>query len=196
VSTNAVADDRNYLWVKFRDIFLSDPQIWKLFHDYSFDVLNSGWSDYSARDIFGRLRWHVHIETSDPDFKLNNVWSPYYSRMFMWVYPGLGPSCWADGTQRPWGVRKPLVNDGFFELRTVDTNLDVESEIFGWAQNQRSDERVLFKLKRISRGTCEADSCICADIVAVPGDLWGLASISLCHRHAELAVAYAERNNL
>jgi hypothetical protein len=32
--------------------------------------------------------------------------------------------------QRPWGVSKPLINDGFFELRTVKTNFEIEHALY------------------------------------------------------------------
>jgi hypothetical protein len=130
-----VIDDANPLWEVALETFNSDSQVWALFEEYSLAAAQRH-KQYSARTIFERIRWHVEVETNDLEFKLNNNWPPYFSRIFMWRHPHLGPSCWRGDQpeQQPWGQRKPLVNDGFFELRSIDTNFVVEQALFTWAR--------------------------------------------------------------
>lgn len=123
-------DDQNPLWEKFAVVFSDDPTLWTLMKKYTFEAIAAGRRDYSARTIFHRIRWHVHVQTGDPEFKINDHWTPYYSRVFMWAHPQHAPSCWRDGRQCPWGVRAPTVNDGFFELREVGTNFEIEEAIY------------------------------------------------------------------
>jgi hypothetical protein len=132
-------DDKSHLWEKFYRAFLEEPKLWELMQRFSFDAVKAGHQHYSARTIFERIRWHVQVETNDPDFKINNDWPPYYSRVFMWAFPQHGPSCWRGNPpqQCPWGVSKPLVNDGFFELRVIDTNFEVEKTIYDWLEKVR-----------------------------------------------------------
>jgi len=65
------------------------PEVWDLFVLFTLEKINQGFSHYSARGIFHRIRW----ETDDPsyekglEFKLNDHHSPFYSRRFMKIYP-------------------------------------------------------------------------------------------------------------
>lgn len=135
-----VTDDQSELWSKFYSTLCENPELWALMQRFSFEAINAGFNHYSARTIFERIRWHYHIETSDPDFKINDHWPPYFSRVFMWAHPQHGPSCWRGDPpeQRPWGVHKPAVNDGFFELRTVDTNFAIEEHLHSYYSSWRS----------------------------------------------------------
>lgn len=191
-------DDESRLWAVFDETLKADPKVWDLFHSYSWEAISKGWSNYSARDIFGRLRWHVHIETSDADFKLNNVWSPYYGRLFMWMYPHLGPSCWAGSspTQRPWGVKNPQINDGFFELRAVKTHFEIEQRLFAWAREEGNMTAAKpFAIKKTRKtGECAAMRCTDPSTRDCPFDeLWQTSdAVELCDRHMATALAYAE----
>lgn len=185
-------DDKSPLWTKFRDIFDSDPQLWALMQRFTWELIRTGRQRYSSRTVFERIRWHIDVHTSDAEFKINDHWPPYFSRLFMWVNPQYGPSCWRGDTpeQRPWGNRKPRINDGFFELRSVDTNFEIEQRLYAWARG------VLFQLKSGPALGCEAMGCIRKDLVQLPGDLWGRDKVRLCNDHAGVAIAYAERHNI
>ena len=66
-----------------------NPEVWDLFVRFTLQKINRGFSHYSARGIFHRIRW----ETDDPsyekgvEFKLNDHHSPFYARRFMKMYP-------------------------------------------------------------------------------------------------------------
>ena len=65
------------------------PEVWDLFVQFTREKIKQGFTNYSARGIFHRIRW----ETDKPDyqegceFKLNDHHSPFYSRRFMRMYP-------------------------------------------------------------------------------------------------------------
>lgn len=65
------------------------PEVWDLFVQFTTDKIEQGFTNYSARGIFHRIRW----ETDKPDyhegyeFKLNDHHSPFYARRFMKMYP-------------------------------------------------------------------------------------------------------------
>lgn len=39
--------------------------------------------------LFGRVRWVLSLDTTAPDFKLNNDYAPFYSRLIMAQEPDL-----------------------------------------------------------------------------------------------------------
>ena len=65
------------------------PEVWHLFDLYTWDRIDRGCKNYSARGVFHRIRW----ETSTPsytlgkEFKLNNNHSPFYARAWMKLHP-------------------------------------------------------------------------------------------------------------
>lgn len=82
---------------EFLEFDRANPRIRELFERFTFQVIATGRSRYSADAIWQRLRWHVDIETKSPDgFKLNNNYRTYYGRRFMNDHPE---------------------HDGFFETR-------------------------------------------------------------------------------
>ena len=65
------------------------PEVWNLFVQFTKEKAEKGFTNYSARGIFHRIRW----ETDKPDyqegceFKLNDHHSPFYARAFMKKFP-------------------------------------------------------------------------------------------------------------
>jgi len=64
-----------------------NPDIYRYFVRFTFEVIKTGRTNYSVNAIFERIRWHTEIETRGSDFKLNNNYRAYYARMFMHEYP-------------------------------------------------------------------------------------------------------------
>jgi hypothetical protein len=65
---------------KFWEYHGKNPQVFTLFKEYAFQLLNAGRSRYSARTIIHRIRWHNDITTTGDDgFKICNNHSPYYA---------------------------------------------------------------------------------------------------------------------
>ena len=72
---------------KFREFHDNNPRVWELLQRFTLEVINKGFKHYSVKAVFERIRWHTDVETSDPEFKLSNNHTAYYSRMFMDKYP-------------------------------------------------------------------------------------------------------------
>lgn len=73
--------------VKFHN---KHPQIWELFCQFTFELINKGFKNYSAQHgIFARIRWHIDTATSNRGkaFKINNNYSAFYARWFMEKFP-------------------------------------------------------------------------------------------------------------
>lgn len=71
----------------FEEFHEQNPHVWKLFEGFTFEAINVGRPRYSAKAVVERIRWHVDIETNDPDFKINNNHTAFYARMFMDRHP-------------------------------------------------------------------------------------------------------------
>jgi len=64
------------------------PEVWTLFIKFSFERIQKGYIHYSARGIFQRIRWETdQAKTNESEFKLNDHYSPFYSRRFMKQFP-------------------------------------------------------------------------------------------------------------
>ena len=72
---------------KFREFHDKNPRVWVLLQRFTFEIINKGFKNYSVKAVFERIRWHTDVETSDPEFKLSNNHTAYYSRMFIDKYP-------------------------------------------------------------------------------------------------------------
>ena len=72
------------------------PEVWKLFVEFTHDVIRAGFKNYSANAIFERIRWEVDVVSmrsvvtegaNRKPFKLNNNYRAYYARRFHRMYP-------------------------------------------------------------------------------------------------------------
>ena len=69
---------------QFKEYHKDNPKVYQLFCYFTKQVINSGFSKYSAEAIFNQIRWYTNIETKgDEEYKLNNDFKPYYSRKYM-----------------------------------------------------------------------------------------------------------------
>lgn len=68
---------------------LEHPEVWSLFIQFTKDRISRGFSHYSARAIFHRIRWETAVPEYElgKGFKMNDHHSPFYSRWFMEAYP-------------------------------------------------------------------------------------------------------------
>tara|TARA_R110000744_G_scaffold136983_2_gene247317 strand:- start:606 stop:1001 length:396 start_codon:yes stop_codon:yes gene_type:complete len=93
-----------------------NPDIYRLFIKYAGEVSGAGRSNYSARIIIERIRWHMAVETKSIDeFKINDHHVPFYARMFMYDHPEM---------------------ENFFELRCAQW----ENEFMQWLDMDRRDQ--------------------------------------------------------
>jgi len=68
---------------KFEEYHRDNPHVFRLFKQYSEQALDRGYTKFSAKAVFERLRWHYQMETVGDDFKLNNNYTAYYARLLM-----------------------------------------------------------------------------------------------------------------
>ena len=72
---------------EFQKYHETNPQVYEMFKRFAFELINSNVKSTGVRLVIERIRWETTIQTEGDAFKLNNNWSPYYSRMFMKDYP-------------------------------------------------------------------------------------------------------------
>lgn len=66
----------------------ANPEVWKMFVGFTFEMIMSGRKHYSANAVFERLRWEVDLSQGpDNSFKLNNNYRAFYARRFHRMYP-------------------------------------------------------------------------------------------------------------
>jgi len=83
---------------RFLEFHAENPHVYKALLRFALEAYAAGRGRFSMRAIFHRARWYTRIETTDPDWKINDRWSPHYARMMMEAVPEL---------------------EGFFELREL-----------------------------------------------------------------------------
>jgi len=71
------------------DFSAANPIVSKLFVKFAFEIIERGFSNYSAKAIFERIRWETDQADSDgrSTFKMNNNYTCWFSRKFMDRYP-------------------------------------------------------------------------------------------------------------
>ncbi len=62
-------------------------EIMDLFEGYALELIDAGWTRYSSDAILHRIRWHMHVEEGNREFKCNDHWTSVLSRWFMAMYP-------------------------------------------------------------------------------------------------------------
>ncbi len=59
-----------------------NTHIYEAFEKFTFQVINSGRKNFSARGIMERIRWYTAIEAKTGNFKVNENMGAFYSRLF------------------------------------------------------------------------------------------------------------------
>ena len=65
------------------------PEVWDKFVEFTFDRVDKGYTNYSVKAIFERIRWDIANIGGDgvSEFKIGNNHPPFYARRFMKMYP-------------------------------------------------------------------------------------------------------------
>jgi len=64
------------------------PEVWELFVQFTFDMIDKGFKNYAVSGIFERIRWEKDMGGDGLTmFKINNNYKPFYARDFMKMYP-------------------------------------------------------------------------------------------------------------
>lgn len=72
----------------FNQYHNDNPDVYRMIVFFANQARLAGHSRYSMRAIMHRIRWHMNVETRDPDgFKINNNYSQDYSMKVMEEHP-------------------------------------------------------------------------------------------------------------
>ena len=64
------------------------PEVWDLFVQFTNEMIERGFNNYSCKAIFERIRWEKDAGgDGTTQFKLNNNYTALYARRFMKMYP-------------------------------------------------------------------------------------------------------------
>jgi len=58
-----------------------------LFVRFSREAMRRGYQHFGSKAVFERIRWHMAIETTGDQFKLNNNYTSFYTRKLENEYP-------------------------------------------------------------------------------------------------------------
>jgi hypothetical protein len=73
---------------RFAEIDAANPEVWRLFVRFTFELIHRGFAHYSADAVLHRVRWETAAALEDDrTFKINNNWSAFYARKFHDHYP-------------------------------------------------------------------------------------------------------------
>ncbi len=117
----------------FRKFHRNNPRVFHLVLKYAYMHKDRGRTHYSIEIILNVIRHHVDLDTVGDQFKINNNYKPFYSRMAM-IYMG---------------------DDKFFEIRgSIADDWDFRQEIDyynRWKEKENlalSNRHVTFKYRR------------------------------------------------
>lgn len=66
----------------------ANPRIYSRFKDKALDAVKRGKTKISSKMIINVIRWDEYLDTdSDDGFKINDKFTPYYSRKFIEEFP-------------------------------------------------------------------------------------------------------------
>lgn len=68
---------------KFSKYHVENPRVFELFKKYSYQLKNSGVKHYGVGAIMERIRWHIAVETTGDEFKINNNYRSCYARLLI-----------------------------------------------------------------------------------------------------------------
>jgi len=64
------------------------PEVWSMFVLFTFQMINKGYKNYSAKAVFERIRWEKDAGGDGvAEFKVGNNYPSFYARRFMRAYP-------------------------------------------------------------------------------------------------------------
>ena len=73
-----------------RDFWLfhyANPRVYELYKQFARKAIDRGYRRFSSDLLCHRIRWEVMLETTDPDFKINDHHTAYYARLWLIDHP-------------------------------------------------------------------------------------------------------------
>lgn len=74
----------------FKEYIQDNPEIYNYFVSFAIAWLKKGAKKISSKQIVGRIRWELEVETKGPyaiDYKINDAWTSRLARKFIDDYP-------------------------------------------------------------------------------------------------------------
>jgi len=66
----------------------ANPEVWRLFKKFTFEMIRRGRKRYSADAMIHRIRWEMDMRVESEDgFKINNNFTAHYARRFIKSFP-------------------------------------------------------------------------------------------------------------
>jgi hypothetical protein len=67
----------------FEKFHAENPEAYRLFSKFTFEVIAAGRTHFSAHAILHRIRWFTDFEAKSGAFKINDHVAPFFARMWM-----------------------------------------------------------------------------------------------------------------
>jgi hypothetical protein len=71
----------------FLEFHHNNPKVYELFCHFARQALDAHRTRLSAKLLWERIRWYTTVETTDPEWKLNNNHHAYYARLWLADHP-------------------------------------------------------------------------------------------------------------
>lgn len=73
--------------IAFQRYDVENPEVYARFRELTFDAMQRGFKNFSARGLFQVMRFERGGKIKDDGFRLNNNYTPYYVRKFVKEFP-------------------------------------------------------------------------------------------------------------
>jgi hypothetical protein len=85
---SAFLADHDVLAARFATMDADNPEVWRLFEQFTFHMIGRGFRHYSADAVLHRVRWETATQLDDGSgYKISNIWSAWYARKFHRAHP-------------------------------------------------------------------------------------------------------------
>lgn len=72
---------------KFDEFHEANPHVFAMWEKLTFEAINRGYKNIGAALIRELIRWETGLITTGNKYKMPNVFTPYYARLFMKKHP-------------------------------------------------------------------------------------------------------------
>lgn len=74
---------------QFWEFHEANPAVFAELRRLALELKERGRAHYGIKSLIEVLRWHRAITTTEEEYKINNNWAPFYSRLLMEKEPAL-----------------------------------------------------------------------------------------------------------
>lgn len=85
-----MSDELEFTEDQFKDFFeyhKKNPSIYEKFKEVTFQAITKGFKHYGSKGIFEQIRWLRGGDLKEDGFKVNNLYTPTYARLFEKDHP-------------------------------------------------------------------------------------------------------------